>query len=88
MTQYERLAARWRSLSDRLGRRQYWHDRALHNRLCRLHPETDGNRLFVHNWGNAAAREALAKSQARLRAYWRYIDQLRDMALREEMARP
>ena len=87
MNQYEQLAAQWRLLSDRLGRRQYWHDRALHNRLCRLHPETAGHWGLIHNWGNAAAREALAKSQARLRAYWRHIDSLRDMALREAMAK-
>lgn len=87
MTKYERLAARWRSLSDRMGRRQYWHDRALHNRLCRLHPATDGHWGHIHNWGNDAAREALAKSQSRMRRYWRYLDSLRDVALREEMAK-
>ena len=62
----------WDNLQRACQRKErYWraHCEALRNRVARLHPETGGHIGLVHNWGNPAAREAVAKAGAAWRRY-------------------
>lgn len=57
----------------RLGERKraLWarHSEALRNRVRALHPETGGHLGLAHNWGNAAAKEAIRAANQRWRKY-------------------
>lgn len=68
----QRKDSRWRVLSA-----------ALHNRLMRVHPETGGHMGLVHNWGNAAAREAVARFWQSWRAYADSADRRINALMRE-----
>ena len=50
-------------------------------RLARAaHPDTNGEELLVHNWGNAAARAIWARAWESLRAISEAADRLYDLA--------
>lgn len=62
----------WQKLQHELQRKdKRWraHSEALRNRVARVHPETGGHLGLVHNWGNAAAREAVEKAESAWRRY-------------------
>ena len=65
MNAYNKLQA----LIQRKNRLWAAHRAALCNRIARVHPATNGHIGLVHNWGNAAAREAVSKAQARWDSY-------------------
>lgn len=41
------------------------HCETLQARVAALHPETGGHLGLAHNWGNAAAREAIRRADSR-----------------------
>ena len=57
------------ALGRRKDKRWRAHCEALQAELARLHPATGGHIGLVHNWGNPAAREALARSWIRWRKF-------------------
>lgn len=59
---------------QRKDRRWRAHSEALRNRVARVHPATGGHIGLVHNWGNAAAREAVTKANAAWRRYADSVD--------------
>jgi len=67
-----RKDARWKALNE-----------ALRNRLARVHPETGGHIGLVHNWGNPAAREAVAQFWKSWRAYSDRIDARVNVLMRD-----
>lgn len=75
----------WHKLQSLIQRKnRLWeaHSAALIARVAKVHPETGGHLGCAHNWGNAAARDAIAKAQARWDKYHaRYERQARALML-------